>query len=71
MMEWISVKDRFPDNDIDVLFTEGEDVYIGKRCWYDPGYRWYPNGYLAYLDDDITHWMPTPPPPQNNNVETT
>lgn len=63
--KWISVKDRLPaDNEV-VLFCDGIYVYRGTRSWYDPGYRWFPDGYWNYLDEAITYWMPLPSPPNH------
>ncbi len=59
-MEWISTKERLPDDDGNVLiFDKGHNIAIGYydnvvSSWYD-------------LDDMrafITHWMPLPEIPK-------
>jgi hypothetical protein len=61
-MKWISVKDRLPPNDLDVLAYRDSDGWI-VACYY--------NHYGAFmLDFDqeaylISHWMPLPEPPKN------
>jgi hypothetical protein len=61
-MEWISVKDRLPEDGKDYLVTDGDacmvavykngikkwDFFVYDHCWYS---------------EDVTHWMPLPPPP--------
>ena len=63
--EWISVKDRLPNKDEEVLVYRGihrglMDVYtyIDHDEW-DDAY-----GYCSGTDNEgITHWMPLPAPP--------
>lgn len=61
--EWISVKDRLPEKDQDVL------CYSNKNG----GYKFF--GYRGYISGewmeggvlhigDVTHWMPLPKPPK-------
>jgi hypothetical protein len=59
-MNWISVKDRLPDDYSDVLVYDydGMQYDIG---WYDfEGYKGWVN---TNMEDSITHWMPLPEPP--------
>lgn len=56
--EWISVKDRLPENDDDVL------VYVARRDvmdvdWYDENYQEWDTHCL-----DVTHWMSLPQLPK-------
>lgn len=64
--EWVSIEDRLPENDMDVLIYRGGYIgnlmnvytYIGDNKWMDE------YGYWSCTDNEgITHWMPLPPPP--------
>lgn len=60
--EWISVEDRLPEDNTDVLVYRGSLIsvytYIGHNEWEDD------YGYWSRTDDEnITHWMPLPQPP--------
>lgn len=67
-MDWISVKDRLPENDDYVLiFNPKDGIHIGSFdsedvSNYDSGwnncYEWAP-----YMDP--THWMPLPSAPKD------
>ena len=63
-MEWISVKDRLPDINKQVLVYDANSKGLasaiihlvnGKVCFM---------GYGDDLATDITHWMPLPKPPK-------
>lgn len=64
MSEWISVKDKLPEEFEEVLtFGSGEyevlsflDTKAIGKCWEDKGGWWRPF-------DEVTHWMPLPEPP--------
>ena len=63
MSEWISVKDRMPDNDQDVLVyvrLKGRDPVITNSFFMENIHRW--SG-LHRLN--VTHWMPLPEPPKD------
>lgn len=68
-MEWISVKDRLPDNKEMVLIycptlkhrNKKNNIKTGRKINFGCGLR--PEGCLGY-DDDSTHWMPLPEPPK-------
>lgn len=53
MMEWISAKDRLPEEFEDVLVR----VNIGDASWYEVAH--WREGYWSV--PCITHWMPIPP----------
>lgn len=71
MSEWISVKDRLPEKHILCLVTYhpchwvqntdftktlvGTDRLIGKNMWARNKYQ------------NVTHWMPLPEPPEEEN----
>ena len=62
MSEWISVKERLPEEDVVVILTDHIDVGTG---WFNgKGWR------TPFADIDeyrITHWMPLPEPPKEGN----
>lgn len=66
---WISVEDKLPNKDQDVLIYKGNHIgdmmyvytYSGNNEWEDE------YGYWSRTDDEgITHWMPLPAPPKEN-----
>ncbi len=62
-MEWISVKDRLPKVNIDVLVLSRDGTmsirYIPEESWRE---SWYPGGKgIGWT----THWMELPKPPIN------
>lgn len=62
--EWISVKDRLPD--------EGENVLTyGARPFYDVFYinRLIDKKNGEWLYDGVTHWMPLPEKPESEDAE--
>lgn len=64
MSEWISVKDRLPEESDDVLaYTIWDDIVV---CFLEEDsdvwmHTW---GYLE--KEFVTHWMPIPEPPIEN-----
>ncbi len=59
--EWISVKDRLPENDDRVL------VYLDSERSYtkiDTDRIYYRGGQWVRWGNDVTHWMPLPTPPK-------
>lgn len=77
MSEWISVKDRLPDktgrylvlkNRIapDCLGGNRADIVI-LRFFVDKGFRMpthIPEWINKEINEEVTHWMPLPPPPK-------
>lgn len=59
MSEWISVKDRLPKELREVMFYDGEEMWIGYRL----GGLWCED-YFTFKESKITHWMPLPEPPK-------
>ena len=68
--KWISVKNRLPKEDENVILFDGNQVFCGSFsyenndiiCWGNQAcdgicYGWYEK-------DEITHWIPLPPPPK-------
>lgn len=54
-MEWILETTRLPDEDQEVLLTDGEFMSMGWR------FKNYWHSYdKLYPVDDTTHWMPLP-----------
>ena len=62
--EWISVKDRLPEDDSDVLAysRNGEESRIYPAC-YSNGV-WFDCVLNAPATETTTHWMPIPQPPK-------
>ena len=69
--QWISVKDRLPEEDVAVLvygqvLNDPPDV-IGVRRRYngdqDWKHTWESEDGFIYQEDDVTHWMLLPKPP--------
>jgi hypothetical protein len=65
--EWISVKDRMPEEGVDVLVYG--DVYSdGKGADVDFVDR--ESGNFFYYDEgEVTHWRPLPEPPESEDAE--
>lgn len=67
-MEWISVKDRLPDPDTEIVFFYDKRYHIGcfieeSQCHGEYLWQSYIDGYNCVVD--VTHWMPLPKPPQD------
>jgi hypothetical protein len=58
MAEWISVKDRLPEEGANVLIYNKEYLHKGLI---ETDY--YENNRFRYFRDTVTHWMPLPSPP--------
>lgn len=66
--EWISVKDRLPEkyDKFLVLSSFPNDYIIGVRTsYFHPNYK--KLGFTTGFDvDQVTHWMPLPEPPKED-----
>ena len=64
VQEWISVTERLPEDDSDVLAYSriGEEFRIYPAC-YSNGV-WFDCVFNAPATDTTTHWMPMPNPPK-------
>lgn len=67
-MEWISVEDRLPEEDLEILmFADVGEAIVGKltdQGWIS-GNQFVSWDYIWNHDiKEITHWMPLPEPPQ-------
>ena len=58
--EWISVKDRLPDEDTWVLVYSKQGSYMNLKVDYIHDGRWF-NSLL------VTHWMPLPTLPESED----
>lgn len=74
-MEWISVKERLPENSDNVLCWLGDVILMGtyhpdkantKESW---AFFFSDNGrqFDGYWQKFLTHWMPLPEPPKDLN----
>ena len=79
VQEWISVKDRLPSDEQDVLVIahgwDGRFVYVGshkrveaKKSWLtgitNKSSEWLLWGWSYLKEPMVTHWMPLPQPPK-------
>lgn len=56
MSDWIKVEDSFPAEDVDVLCSDGIDIFIASQH----------NSFFTGEFHDllwVTHWQPLPAPP--------
>lgn len=60
-MNWISVKERLPQDEESVLVWGCGFIEIG---WYDASDKCWCTDDFDYDDDQVTHWMPLPEPPK-------
>ena len=71
-MEWISVKDRLPEYNQEVLFVNGKNqVSVGGRFPPGEGTEEWSSDHSIYFSDSILQewatckfWMPLPKPPK-------
>ena len=78
-MDWISVKDRLPDDEQEVLVIAhgwgGRLVYVGshkrveaQKSWLtgitNESSEWSLWGWSYLKEPIVTHWMPLPEPPE-------
>ena len=60
---WIPVSERLPDLEVSVL-TYYCGVCVGEL--YEDG-AWEISGFEGFVLEEVTHWMPLPPPPKEND----
>ena len=65
--EWISVSERLPDVDIEVLVSC--KARITKYSYIDIDYRSKKNDKWAYLGEDVIAWQPLPEPYREESVK--
>lgn len=66
MNEWISVKNRIPEYNTEILIIDGEYIRIGdcweNHCAIDDEPKQYFSSSDGYMK--VTHWMPLPELPK-------
>ena len=68
MGEWISVKDRLPEDCKKILVVNGRGYISISSLWRKDGSKWTwvdSAGHFNHVND-ITHWMPLPEPPKED-----
>ena len=64
-IKWISVKDRLPDDCVEVLVYDTDcGIVIG---WYDKEIGDFAADFISPLDA-VTHWQPLPEPPKDGET---
>lgn len=62
---WISVKDRMPDKDQEVLvLMDGEIIRVMSYRYDGDGMSWEDDYGYFNSDDRVSHWMSLPEPPK-------
>ena len=83
MTDWISIDERMPEQNCPILIYCPERkgrvfIAIYERNWQGvvngDGVRWmadmfFGDGVAYTYKQDVSHWMPLPDPPTNNNTE--
>lgn len=62
-MTWLSVKDRLPDKDCLALVSDGQHVTIADWTQANGWMTSREDGAFGITNDTISHWMPLPAPP--------
>jgi len=65
-MKWISVKDKLPTVDVDVLAIDNNEKDPTVYAAFYSGY-WFTQIDSIQLDY-VTHWMPMPNPPDGDEI---
>ena len=55
--QWISVKERLPEDDVDVLTRRATGMGVESHCGFGWSFDEYNGKWI------VTHWMPLPEPP--------
>lgn len=71
-MEWVSVKERLPDNEISVLIyvPSYKEIHSAEFCDWDSCDDWHISfgkhihDILTFEQKDVSHWMPLPQLPE-------
>lgn len=61
LLKWISVKDRLPEQDVEILFSCGKEIFLGsilKPMDEDERILWLTRGDSIIYD--VRFWMPLP-----------
>jgi hypothetical protein len=58
--EWISVTERLPDEEQDVIVFTNEGTHVAAL---DEDGVWCPSHGDGWMFPDVSHWMPLPAPP--------
>ena len=75
VQEWISVKDRLPEMEANVLmyFAPDKNMAAGFMCDVDEDRTMWcaytDGGFYTDCDFEPTHWMPLPEPPKENDYD--
>lgn len=66
--EWISVNDKLPEQDENVLvFTKDKDIMT--MIYKVIPFRWYKPKFGGFDKDYVTHWKPRPEPPKDGDTK--
>lgn len=64
--EWVSVDERLPDNNTQVLMWSAKWNIAEAGSYYNKNFWVYSEIGDGYIADDITHWMPLPERPKED-----
>ena len=67
--EWVSVEERSPENNAQVLMWSAKWNIAEAGSYYNERFWVYSEIGDAYIADDITHWMSLPAPPDRRPPE--
>lgn len=70
MSEWISVKDRLPENEDRILVYDlHNDIEFGFFNMRDKKFKYFDENGYPYEFLYVTHWMPLPKPPKDGDTK--
>lgn len=72
--KWIPCSERLPEEEEDVLVTDGESMAVGYyredvRAWDSVNFGWIENRENGYGINEVIAWMPLPEPYKGGNDE--
>ena len=67
--EWVSVEERLPENNAQVLMWSAKWNIAEAGSYYNGRFWVYSEIGDGYIADDITHWMSLPAPPDRRPPE--